>query len=62
MKLELKKEGYKSNASGGGVGPRNKGPRSHPSAGLEEEGEDASSLRIIEEVWRNCPNYSNLSA
>jgi hypothetical protein len=45
MKLEVKKDGYKSNTSGGGVGPKNKGPRSHPSAGLEEEGEDASSLR-----------------
>jgi hypothetical protein len=44
-----KKEGYKSNAPGGGVGPRNKGPRSHPSTGLEEEGEDASSLRSTEE-------------
>jgi hypothetical protein len=45
MKPEVKKDGYKSNTSGGGVGPKNKGPRSHPSAGLEEEGEDASSLR-----------------
>jgi hypothetical protein len=44
-----KKEGYKSNASGGGVGPRNQGPRSHPSTGLEEEGEDASSCRTSEE-------------
>jgi hypothetical protein len=44
-----KKEGYKSNASGGGVGPRNQGPRSHPSIGTEEEGEDASSFRSSEE-------------
>jgi hypothetical protein len=42
MKLEAKKEGYKSNASGGGVGQRNKGPRNHPSTGPEEEGEDDS--------------------
>jgi hypothetical protein len=44
-----KKEGYKSNTLEGGARPRNKGPQSHPSAGLEEEGEDASSLRITEE-------------
>ena len=44
-----KKEGYKSNASGGGAEPRNKGPRSHPSAGPEEEGEDALSFRSTEE-------------
>jgi hypothetical protein len=44
-----KRKGYKSNASGGGTGPRNKGPRSHPSTGLEEEGEDASSLRATKE-------------
>jgi hypothetical protein len=43
-----KKEGYKSNASEGGVGPRNKGPQSHPSTG-PKEGEDASSLRSTEE-------------
>jgi hypothetical protein len=49
VKLEAKKEGYKSNTSGGGAGPRNKGPRSHPSVGPEEEGEDASSLRFTEE-------------
>jgi hypothetical protein len=44
-----KEKGYKSDALGGGAGPRNKGPRSHPSAGPEEEGEDASSLRSTEE-------------
>jgi hypothetical protein len=44
-----KKEGYKSNASGGGAGPRNKGPRSHSSAGPEEDGEDASYFRSTEE-------------
>jgi hypothetical protein len=38
-----------SNASRGGARPRNKGPRSHPSAGLQEEGEDASSLQSTEE-------------
>jgi hypothetical protein len=32
-------ESYKSNPSGGGVGPRNQGPRSNPSAGPKEEGE-----------------------
>jgi hypothetical protein len=48
VKLEAKKEGYKSKASGGGAGPRNKGPRSHPSAG-PKEGEDASSFRSTEE-------------
>jgi hypothetical protein len=42
MKPESKKEGYKSNASGGGVGPRNMGPRSHPSRG-PEEGEAAGA-------------------
>jgi hypothetical protein len=44
VKPEVKKEGYKSNTSGGGAGPRNKEPQSHPSAGQEEEGEDVSSL------------------
>jgi hypothetical protein len=38
----------KSNASGG-VGPRNQGPRSHPSTDLEDEGEDASSFQSSEE-------------
>jgi hypothetical protein len=50
MKPEVKKkEGYKSNASGGRARPRNKGPRSQPSAGPDKEGEDASSLRSTEE-------------
>jgi hypothetical protein len=44
-----KEEGYKSNALGGGAGPGDKGSRSYSSAGPEEEGEDASSLRATEE-------------
>jgi hypothetical protein len=32
-----KEEGYKSNTPGGGVGPRDKGSRSYPSAGRKEE-------------------------
>jgi hypothetical protein len=38
------------NASGGGARSRNKGPRSHPSIGLEEEGEDALSLDLQKKI------------
>jgi hypothetical protein len=58
-----KKEGYKSNALGGGARPRNNGPRSHSSTGPEKEGgEDASPLRSIEEdqrsYWGNASSHS----
>jgi hypothetical protein len=44
-----KKEGYQSDTSRGGVGPRNQGPRSHSSTGPEEKGKDALSRRSSEE-------------
>ncbi len=43
------KEGYQPDTSGGRVGPRDQGPRSHSSTGPEEKGEDASSRRSSEE-------------
>jgi hypothetical protein len=47
--LGAKKEGYQSDTLGGGVGPRNQGPRSHLSTGSEEKGKDASSRRSSKE-------------
>jgi hypothetical protein len=48
-----KEKGHQSNTLGGGVGPRDQGPRNHSQVGAKEKGEDGSVGRPSEEDRRN---------